>query len=76
MERYVPPMVEAARHFLEGTSPWKARALRLLFGRQLRELERVQAYYLERTDATRFVRDVRYLQLLWRKESGQQASAA
>jgi len=76
MKRYVPPVVEAARHFLEGTSPWKAWLLKLLFGKQLRELARVHAYYLERTDATRFVRDVRYLHLLWRKEAGPAASVA
>jgi SAM-dependent methyltransferase len=76
IQRYVPPLVETARHFIEGTSPWKARALQLVFGRQLRELKRVHDYYLERTDATRFVHDVRYLQVLLRKEAGPVSSVA
>ncbi len=66
MARYLPPLVEGLEQFLRATSPWKSRALALLFSRQLRDLRHLREYYLERTDPDAFLGHVRYLQLLFR----------
>lgn len=54
------PLIVMGEHYLKSSSPWKAWAIRLVFGKQLRELERLLAYYEHRTHPDTFRSQFRY----------------
>lgn len=65
----VPALANLVGMFIDASSPWKARVLRFLFRRQERELREKLDFYLARTNPARFLRDRRYLILLFRAAS-------
>lgn len=67
---YVEPTLTAARSWLEGQSPWKARVVQYALRREWGSLERILQYYREFSDEELFRQHVRYKTVLFRQRHG------
>ncbi|MEZ5818157.1 MAG: class I SAM-dependent methyltransferase [Hyphomicrobiaceae bacterium] len=67
LSQQVRPLIAMGEHFVSVSSPWKARAIRLAFGKQIRELEKLLAYYEHRTNPETFRKVFRYVILRFRQ---------
>ncbi|MGE0700751.1 MAG: class I SAM-dependent methyltransferase [Hyphomicrobiaceae bacterium] len=60
LSQQLKPLIVMGEHFLKASSPWKAWAIQLAFGKQIRELEKLLAYYEHRTHPDTFRKVFRY----------------
>ncbi len=67
MERYLEPATRMLGHYLRARSPIPQAILALLLRKQVKDYRKALAYYTERTDAELFEKNVRYLQLLFKR---------
>ena len=67
MERYLEPATRMLGHYLRARSPVPQAILALLLRKQVKDYRKALAYYTERTDAELFEKNVRYLQLLFKR---------
>lgn len=65
IREYVWPSLEMARRYFAASSPWKFWALKLLFGKQIKELTKILEYYEKRTAPEYFSKSMRYATLLF-----------
>ncbi len=69
LESFVEPSLELLRRFLKTTSPLKAKAMSLLFKRQLDELESIRRYLAKKTDPDEFADKSCYRRLLFARRA-------
>ena len=65
LQEYLHPTLEMMRLYLSSSAPWKFWLLKRLFGKQLREVSKILAYYEQRTNPEYFSKSVRYTTLLF-----------